>query len=221
VCISFLLVQCEKLLITSTVPYSFFSRSTVCLDYAESQVLTASSDWSMSGPEGDEETPESVSSHATALQDGPGDPACPFGYDSFGAMDLSSCASSKAHDTDDNEDAEDEEGGDEEEEEASSSDSGKRGPKRLDGGQRSSGKRKWREEEDSSDRGGSGTEGEEDSGDKSMQSLPPKIRNKRRNIKSVMEEERLEAETKAAKAEEQERLTRLAEQQKQLYLEVS
>jgi hypothetical protein len=168
----------------------------------------------MSGPEGEEETPESAPT--TALQD----PACPFGYDSFGAMDLSSCASSKAHDTDDNEDAEDEEGGDEEED--NSSDSGKRGPhQRLDWGQRSSGKRKWREEEeDSSERG---TEGEEEDsgGDKSMQSLPPKIRNKRRNIKSVMEEERLEAETKAAKAEEQERLTRLAEQQKQLYLEVS
>jgi hypothetical protein len=170
----------------------------------------------MSGPEGEEETPESAPT--TALQD----PACPFGYDSFGAMDLSSCASSKAHDTDDNEDAEDEEGGDEEDEEVNSSDSGKRGPhQRLDGGQRSAGKRKWREEEeeDSSERG---TEGEEEDsgGDKSMQSLPPKIRNKRRNIKSVMEEERLEAETKAAKAEEQERLTRLAEQQKQLYLEV-
>ena len=63
-------------------------------------------------------------------------------------------------------------------------------------------------------------ESDEEEEEKSVKSLPPKIRNKRRNIKTVIEEERLEAETKAAKAEEAERLNRLAEQQKQLYLEV-
>ena len=175
----------------------------------------------MSGPEGDEETSEAAAPTASA-HDGAEDVGCSFGYDSCGAMDLSSCASSKAHDTDDNEDAEDEEGedGEDEEDAASSSDGSRKRSAATDAPPRPS-KRKWTEEEDCcGDRGGSGSDAEEDSEDKSVKSLPPKIRNKRRNIKCVIEDERLEAETKAAKAEEQERLNRLADQQKQLYLEV-
>jgi hypothetical protein len=173
--------------------------------------------WKMSGLEGDDETTSEAG--APFVSDAAEAAHCSFGYDSCGAMDLSSCASSKAHDTDDNEDAEDEEGGEEEASSSASTEGGGGGIRRRNAEDARRTKRKRPVEEDGGR--GSGSEGEEeDSEDKSVKSLPPKIRNKRRNIKSVIEEERLEAETKAAKAEEQERLNRLAEQQKQLYLEV-
>jgi len=46
-----------------------------------------------------------------------------------------------------------------------------------------------------------------------------KVRNKRKNIKNVLQEEELDLSTKAAKAEEEERLSRLREQTKQLMTE--
>eukprot|EP00091_Calanus_sinicus_P012772 TRINITY_DN28559_c0_g1_i1.p1 TRINITY_DN28559_c0_g1~~TRINITY_DN28559_c0_g1_i1.p1 ORF type:complete len:108 (-),score=28.34 TRINITY_DN28559_c0_g1_i1:2-325(-) len=45
------------------------------------------------------------------------------------------------------------------------------------------------------------------------------MRNKRKNIKDVLEEERLDLSTKAAKAEEEERLKRLKDQNKLLVME--
>jgi hypothetical protein len=187
----------------------------------------------MSGPEADDEpgdTAVTSSSYQEAADDGQD---CAFGFDACGAMDLSSCASSKAQEDTDDEDAEGEE---EEVSSTASTDGGgalrARKRKESSGGGPRTTKRKRLE-----DSGGSGglaavseesgeeeEEGEEartEEEERSVKSLPPKIRNKRRNIKSVIGEERLEAETKAAKAEEAERLNRLAEQQKQLFLEVS
>ena len=51
--------------------------------------------------------------------------------------------------------------------------------------------------------------------------VPLKVRNKRRNIKTVLEDDQLKGATQAARAEEQQRLTRLVEKQKQLLMEVS
>lgn len=201
----------------------------------------------MSGPEGEDETNEAavISSSYPKVEEDIAEEEngqdCAFGYDACGAMDLSSCASSKApEDTDTDCAVEDEDlpaaaarvrrsmsSTTSAEEDAGDGSSGCRKRRNLEKGSPRTNKRKRLEDSG----GGAAVSAEEEeeeedvieSGEeeRSVKSLPPKIRNKRRNIKTVIEEEQLEAETRAAKAEEAERLTRLAEQQKQLFLEVS
>ena len=50
--------------------------------------------------------------------------------------------------------------------------------------------------------------------------IPLKVRNKRRNIKEILGEGELMKETQQAQAEEQQRLSRIADKQKQILLEV-
>jgi len=120
-----------------------------------------------------------------------------YGFDSCGAMDLSSnCSSSvKAHSDEEYENVNEQSENSRKRKAEDVPKTVRRKRERMEDGQQSS------EEEEAE------------------QSHQTKMRNKRKNIKNVLEEKKLNQSTQAAKAEEEERLDRLRDQKKMLMME--
>jgi len=123
-----------------------------------------------------------------------------YGFDSYGAMDLSSnCGSSAKAQSD--------------EEYENANENSENNRKRKAEEMPKTVRTKKEKMED-------GEESEETQEEEEVEKNPQiKMRNKRKNIKDVLEEERLDLSTKAAKAEEEERLKRLKDQKKMLMME--